>query len=166
MSSIRFQDGTEYTVEALNDEDMDNISKWIRSVLLRRTREMLREQEDMSEAERTNLLQVTISRLSSITWMSPDGVQTLATVEGMARMVWMGARKAHEGLTYEQVLESMNAGGNKALIARNVESANDTMSIAMPKRFRSGRSQAQPTKKEKRRQPKNRRKRRRRDTKK
>jgi hypothetical protein len=99
----------------LDDRDLSELDLWLQARFINMAREAAKGlPQDQREAEVTQA-QITAS---SLTWMSGQGAKLMATVDGMARIVWQGAKHNHPDLSYEECRAKM-------FDPTNVEAAND-----------------------------------------
>ena len=93
--------GVTYRMRPLGDADISALDQWLKSRVIRIACESL--PENASEADRRLTMESAISFASSVTWMSGHGAKMLATIDGMAQIVWQGVRYHHPEVTPEEI---------------------------------------------------------------
>jgi len=75
------------TVTPLTDRDIDHLDEWLRVMYLRAVRKSLREEEDITEAERAAELSLAHAAAATLSWMSGRGATMMATPRGIAKLL-------------------------------------------------------------------------------
>jgi len=133
---FKAMNGEEYMISPLTDKDMGEVDIWLRSRVLGNVMEAM--PANLSDQMRARLERQAVKEAAELSWMSPEGMKHLATVDGMCRLLWIGARKNHAGLAYETLHRAVMDDGVKDNVAKNIHKANDALAQAMPNRFRPG----------------------------
>lgn len=97
----KFGDGTEYYMSPLTDIDMDELDEWVQSRVVENAQRSLR--DDMSPAEREEVLGAASRASVEVTWLSGIGAKLMSSIQGMSRIVWLMARHNHAELKLETV---------------------------------------------------------------
>ena len=95
--------GVEYTLAPLTDVDIEELNNWLRSDVIRMARDALT--EDMTPAERAEILGVAMDKARGLSWLSGEGAAAMASLSGIARVLWQGLRANHPELTWKRVQE-------------------------------------------------------------
>jgi len=93
---IEFSDGTSYLVSPLSDKDIEELNEWVRSEYISMVRRSGASPEEMG---------VAFNEAAGIQWMSGVGSKMMASVNGMARLVYQGCLKKHPNISYEKLRE-------------------------------------------------------------
>lgn len=89
----------------LDDESQDALNEWVRDRYLDQVAKMAEKLKN-NETKQSMLLSATQFSVS-LTWASEMGAQLLASVDGIARIVYESCRKNHPNITYEQIKQHM-----------------------------------------------------------
>ena len=95
--------GEEYHLSPLSERDIEELDHWMQADLIRIARSGLT--DDMTPAEREEVLGAAIREASRVQWFSADGARRMRSADGIARVLWQGLRKRHPELTYKRVRE-------------------------------------------------------------
>lgn len=106
--------GTTYRMKPLTDADIAELDQWLRARIIRTARESL--PDDASEADRRLTMESAVAFATTVTWMSGHGAKLMATLEGMAQLVWQGCHHLQPAVTPEEIRA-------KLLDPRNLEEA-------------------------------------------
>lgn len=98
-SPLKLRD-LELNLSPLSDKDIEELDEWVQSRFLDRVRVSLK---GASPEERRESLEIAMQQSVTLTWMSGLGAKILATVPGMARLVYQSALKRHPNITYEEI---------------------------------------------------------------
>lgn len=109
-----------FTMRPLTDEDINELDEWLRSEYIKTVRRSLRDTDDQTYMRE---IQLAHDAASSLTWMSGTGARKMATIEGMARLLWQGAKESTE-LTEKQVQQLMLSSRNILELNHQFETAN------------------------------------------
>jgi hypothetical protein len=107
---IVFSDGSEYLFAPLNDRDTDTIDQWLQSHFIEVARKSLTATATPQEREETLLL--AMREAQKINFLTMDGVESLATLNGMTFICWLSLRKNHPDVTQEQLREKLTNPAN------------------------------------------------------
>jgi hypothetical protein len=119
----------------MSDRDNDTINEWIRSRIVRVARKAAQDQADMTDAERQSMVDRAVLSASAESFMTPVGIRSLASVEGMAFLSWLSLRREAPDITIEQ-LESWLTD------PRNLMEVNDAFNRASGKGIKPGNARA------------------------
>lgn len=101
----------------LTDADISELDSWLRSQFIRMVRNSL--EESMSDRDKELELAGARRQAAGLMFVTGDGARAMASVDGMARVVWQGIRKNHPEITLEKL--------RKLLFSpENMEAANDS----------------------------------------
>lgn len=96
-------DGSEFELrtKALSDRDLDEVDAWLRQEYMRRVEDSIK----VCSAQTKNaMLSQACGLVASINFMDGSiGSRMIASVNGLARLVWQAARAEHPELTYANV---------------------------------------------------------------
>lgn len=119
--------GTTYTMRPLDSSDVAELDRWLQARVIRTARESL--PPDASEADRRLTMESAVALATTITWMSSHGTRMLATIDGMAQIVWCGVRHHHPEITPAEIR-------TKLLDPKTLDEARQAFEVA---NFRTGR---------------------------
>lgn len=128
-------DGKEFLISPLDDRDLGEVDIWLRSNHLAKILKAI--PQGLPKQQEESLHRMAVREAAEMCWMTREGMTALATVEGMTRLMWIGARKNHPELTHEAMQASIMHDGNKDSVAQNINEANTALAHAMPRRFKS-----------------------------
>jgi hypothetical protein len=97
--------GKEYQMSPLKDRELEEFNNWMRSSYIQMAREAIT--PDMSRQEREELLGAAIREARKVSYISPEGREIMQSVDGMARLIWIGIVRNHPALKFEMVREVM-----------------------------------------------------------
>ena len=141
---LQFSDGTVYQMSPLSDKDIAELDAWVQSRVIQMARASLL--KDAPQSERDETLRIAMQTASSITWLSGQGAQILATVPGWTRLVWQAIKRNHPDVTEEELSAQMFSAENirevnRVFTEQNVvkEPAKEPAKKKGPKETRKGR---------------------------
>lgn len=88
-----------YDVSPLTDEARENLDEWVRSKFVERASKLIEQMRTDSDKELG--FKVAFRQAASLSWLSGEGAKMIATVDGMARMLYEGIRPNHPEVEYE-----------------------------------------------------------------
>jgi hypothetical protein len=100
-----FLNKKEYRATRLDDVDIAELDEWVQVTVIQRATKALT--EDMPATLREEVLRSAHREAATLTWMGGQGAKILATVDGMARLVWQMLKKSHPDLTPDFVRQEM-----------------------------------------------------------
>ncbi len=106
---LRLGDRT-FRMSPLTERDIAELDHWLQSRVIRIARESL--PPAASEEDRRLTLDVALSRAASLSWMSPEGARLMATLDGMAQLVWQGVKTNHPGIAPAEIRELLLDAAN------------------------------------------------------
>jgi len=112
-----------FSMSPLNDGDIQELDLWLRSKIIKMARDSL--SKDATEPERLITMQAAIAHASTLTWMSGPGARHLATIDGMARLMWQGIKKAHPNTTQAHLRELLMNADNLNTMVDAYDQANE-----------------------------------------
>jgi hypothetical protein len=90
-----------FRMSPLSDVDIGELDQWLQARIVRIARNSL--PEDADPALRAETIGAALDKAATMTWMSPKGAEMMATLDGMAQLIWQGCHRNHPGLTPEDV---------------------------------------------------------------
>ena len=93
--------GHSFRMSPLTDRDIAELDNWLRTRVIRTARESL--SPDTSPNDRQLVIDSAVRVAMSMTWMSGDGARQMATLDGMAQLLWQGIQHNHPETTPEQI---------------------------------------------------------------
>lgn len=92
----------EFRMSQLNDRDISELDEWVQDrIVAVAERSIMRQKLTPSEVERR--LAIAYSAAAGATWMSGDGARMIATVDGIARLLWQSIHHNHPDVSYEDL---------------------------------------------------------------
>lgn len=85
--------GAVYQMRPLDSSDVAELDQWLQARVISMARESL--PPNASESDRRITMEAAIAFAMTVTWMSGHGLRMLATLDGMAQIVWHGIRHHH-----------------------------------------------------------------------
>ncbi len=95
------------TMSPFDDKDIVELDQWLRSHVINMARQSIPDDADQEYKEL--LLKVAIDKATSLSWMSGEGAKLMATLEGMARLLYQGVKHNHPDETFESVRRFINS---------------------------------------------------------
>jgi hypothetical protein len=96
--------GTTYDVSPLTDEAHDSLNEWVRSTLAVKHASLI---TALTGDDKRVAVEASLKMLSSVTFMSPEGIKLMGTQEGVARMLWEGIRRNHSDVSFEKIKKEL-----------------------------------------------------------
>lgn len=127
---LQFADGTVYQMSPLSDKDIAELDAWVQSRVIQMARASL--SKDAPQSERDETLRIAMQTASSITWLSGQGAQILATVPGWTRLVWQAIKRNHPDVTEEELSAQMFSAENIREVNRVFTEQNVVKGISEP----------------------------------
>lgn len=93
--------GKTYEVSPINDEGREALDEWVRAKFIERAAPMISKMS--SDADKDRALRIAYSQAFSLTWLSGEGARLIATVDGVAKMLYEGIRPNHPDVSFEQI---------------------------------------------------------------
>lgn len=90
----------EFMMSPLTDRDIVELDLWVQAKYVQIARESAR---DENLQERNRIEELATKTAASLTWMHGTGAQILASVDGMARLVWQAVRKNHPSVSLSEL---------------------------------------------------------------
>lgn len=110
-------EGKLYQISPLTDIDIGELDNWVRVRVIRLARASLTGEE--TEAEKKSTMQSAFEYASPLTWLN-KGIEEMATLDGVARLLWQVLKKHHPELTVKYI---------KACIVTDKIDVDDTMDV-------------------------------------
>lgn len=114
--------GVEYRMSPLRDVDIDELTNWLRSYIIKSTRAAMVGVTDPDE--RNEFLQAAISMSSSISYGDQQSLRYLKSKDGMLRVFYQGIRRNHPRLAYDAFVASIESEEDIAELMRVWEEIN------------------------------------------
>jgi hypothetical protein len=96
---IKFTDGTIYQFSPLSDKDLDELDEWLQFKIIDVARRSL--SAGATQEERDETLRIAQREACTVTFLSPRGVEIMATLAGMTHLCYVSLRKLQPDLTEE-----------------------------------------------------------------
>lgn len=93
--------GQLYRMSPLNDVDIAELDNWLKARVIRMARESL--SPDADEADRRLTVESAIAYATTLTWMSGQGAKLMATLDGMAQIIWQSIKRHHPNVTPAEI---------------------------------------------------------------
>jgi len=144
-SPLRFADGTEYQMSPLTDRDISELDEWVRCRFINLAMRSL--PDDMSESDRTKFRVNAVHEAMTLTWMSGRGAQQMASVDGIARLVWQSVKRNNPGVAEDELRRHLFSRENLAAVQLQFRRLNMPETAADPTRpaKRRGKAAAKAT---------------------
>lgn len=97
--------GHSFRMSPLTDRDIAELDHWLRARVIRTARESL--SSDTSLEDKQLVIDSAVRVAMSMTWMSGDGARQMATLDGMAQLLWQGIHHNHPTTTPEEIRASL-----------------------------------------------------------
>lgn len=91
----------ELRMTAFSDVEIAELDEWVRNKYITIARDSI--PPDATQSERDETLRIAFNGASTLTWMSGQGARMMASVDGMAQIVWMGCRAQHKDVSVSQL---------------------------------------------------------------
>lgn len=115
----------EILVTRLTDVDISELDEWVQSRFVKLARASLG--DDATQKERDETLRLAMHEAAGLTWMSGQGAKMMASVDGMARLVWQAARSRQPEIAFERIRALMFNPANVQEAARKLNEMRATM---------------------------------------
>jgi hypothetical protein len=109
-------------VRRFTDEDFSTLDEWVRGQHVRTARASLG--PTSTPEERDEILGLAMHQAASMTWMHGLGAHMIASMDGIAMLVWVATRRDHPDLSYERIRTLIF---NPENIKENIRRWNDKM---------------------------------------
>lgn len=93
--------GKQYLMSPFSDRDIDEMDNWIRSSVIEMARASL--SPAATKAEREETIGCAIREARQLSFLSPEGAKMAASIDGIARVVWIACRKNHPEVKFEEI---------------------------------------------------------------
>lgn len=91
-----------FRMAPLTDADIAELDNWVRVRALRLARESLAE---ATPAERREIMTLAFETVPSFAFSAGVGAKMMATIDGVARMIWQGVQHCHPEVTVAEIQE-------------------------------------------------------------
>lgn len=108
--------GREFQMSPLTDKDIAELDSFVQQRSIQIARDSVAGQSDEIRRE---TIAIAIECALGLTWMAGRGAKILATVPGMARLLWQSVKRNHPEITVDELQELM-------LERNNIETVTDT----------------------------------------
>jgi hypothetical protein len=133
--------GDTWNLSPFTMRDIEEMDAWLQAKYINNAR-LSMDGENLSEAQRSELLQSAIAGSITITMISTLGSKLLRTPQGMARLMWQMAKRNHPGISCEQFKESMFNPENVNAIVQTFNDLNKDIGTAKAKNQEARKSKA------------------------
>lgn len=98
---LAFNDGTTWRLSPFTDADIAELDRYVQHRYIQMARDSL--PPEATKAQREETLAVAMNHAMGLTFMAGMGAKLMASVDGVARVVWQGLRHNHPHITVEEV---------------------------------------------------------------
>jgi hypothetical protein len=118
------EDGKEvrYWLTPLEDIECSELDEYVQAHCIRIARMSL--DKNTPQRERDETMRAATETAMSITWTSGVGARWMASVDGMATLLWVSAKKRHPEIKMEDLRKLMLSPENVALLRKKAEEIN------------------------------------------
>lgn len=120
----------EFMMSPLSDKDLSELTDFVQEYYLRMAR---RSAKNETSEERDRIERIAQREAVTLTWTSGIGAKLIASVDGMARLVWQSVKKLHPDVSVTQLRAYMFSAENIREVNRLFRKANDLSEPGGPK---------------------------------
>lgn len=84
-------------MKPFTDSDISELDNWLRALVIRTARESL--PDDASQEDRLTTIEAATRAAMGMSWMSGQGARMMATLDGLAQLVWQSVHHHHPTVT-------------------------------------------------------------------
>ena len=110
--------GEKYLLSPFRDKDFGEFTRWVKGRIVQLAKDSL---DGLPDNERKFLLVHAFEKANLIEINSPDAIRAMATLDGAAKLLYLGLRRNHPELTEQKVLEILTEPQSLAKAMDNVD---------------------------------------------
>lgn len=108
----------------LDDMDMAELDEWVRARYIANARKSVEDESPIGSEVWRAVMKLAMDEAMGLTWSSSPGSSLIATVDGMARLAWQGAKKNDPTLDYVMLRKVMFDPRNIFILREKFAKAN------------------------------------------